>query len=172
MLLSLEGNSEAYRELLQLLCIRLRGFYRKRLGGAAADVEDLVQETLIAIDARRASFDPAQPFTPWAYAMARYKLVDHLRRSRVRAAIPVDDCEELFAPDDTEMAAASRDVEVLLSELPRPVGEAIRMTRLEGFSVEEAATRTGKSTSATKVAIHRGLLRLSQRLMGRTDADE
>jgi RNA polymerase sigma-70 factor, ECF subfamily len=172
MLLSLDGEAAAYRELLQALSIRLRAYYRKRLGAHASDIEDLVQETLIAIDGRRSSYERSQPFTAWAYAIARYKLVDHLRRSRVRAAISVDDCNELFAPDDIESAAASRDVERLLSGLPKPVSEAIRLTRIEGLSVEEAARRTGKTPTATKVSIHRGLLRLSARLMGRNDADD
>ena len=99
MLASLEGDARAYRELLQTVSVRLRAYYRKRLGSDYLDIEDLVQETLIAIHTRRASFDRSQPFTAWAYAMARYKLIDHLRRVRVRAAIPVDDCDELFAAD-------------------------------------------------------------------------
>jgi RNA polymerase sigma-70 factor, ECF subfamily len=172
MLLALDGNSSAYRELLQLLSIRLRAYYRRRLGAHASDIEDLVQETLIAIDRRRSSYERSQPFTAWAYAIARYKLIDHLRRSRVRAAISVDDCEELFAPDDTESVAASRDVERLLSGLPKPVSEAIRLTRIEGLSVDEAARLTGKTPTATKVSIHRGLMRLSARLTGRNDADD
>jgi RNA polymerase sigma-70 factor (ECF subfamily) len=172
MLLSLEGNPQAYRELLQVLSIRLRAYYRRRLGANASDIEDLVQETLIAIDGRRSSYQRSQPFTAWAYAIARYKLIDHLRRSRIRAAISVEDCEELFAPDATEGVAAARDVERLLSGLPKAVSEAIRLTRIEGLSVEEAARRTGKTPTATKVSIHRGLMRLSARLVGRDDADD
>jgi RNA polymerase sigma factor (sigma-70 family) len=172
MLLSLDGDAGAYRELLQVLSTRLRAYYRRRLGSNASDAEDLVQETLIAIHARRSSYDRSQPFTAWAYAMARYKLVDHLRRSRVRAAISVDDCEELFATDETEQAVASRDVERVLSGLPKSVSEAIRLTRIEGLSVEEAAGRMGKTATATKVSIHRGLMRLSSKLAGRNDADD
>lgn len=172
MLASLEGDARAYRELLQTVSGRLRSYYRKRLGAAFPDIEDLVQETLIAIHTRRSSFDRSQPFTAWAYAMARYKLIDHLRRARVRAAISVDDCDELFAIDETEQAAASQDVERLLSGLPEPVSEAIRLTRLQGLSIEEAAARTGKSATATKVSIHRALMRLSAKRRTQSDADE
>jgi RNA polymerase sigma-70 factor (ECF subfamily) len=172
MLASLEGDARAYRDLLQAVSVRLRAYYRKRLGPDYLDIEDLVQETLIAIHTRRATFDRSQPFTAWAYAMARYKLIDHLRRMRVRTAIPVDDCDELFAADETEQAAAAQDVQRLLSGLPEPVGEAIRLTRLEGLSIEEAAARTGKSPTATKVAIHRALLRLTAKRGTQSDADE
>jgi RNA polymerase sigma-70 factor (ECF subfamily) len=171
MLLSLGGDAAAYRTLLSELSRHLRIYYRRRLGNDSADAEDLVQETLMALHTRRASFDRAQPFTAWAYAMARYKLVDHLRRRSVRAAVSVEDCEALFAPDEVEQAAATRDVDLLLSGLPESVREAIRLTRIEGYSVEEAAERTGKSTTATKVSIHRGLLRLAGKLGGGNDAD-
>jgi RNA polymerase sigma-70 factor, ECF subfamily len=172
MLASLEGDARAYRELLQTVSGRLRAYYRKRLGADYLEIEDLVQDTMLAIHTRRSSFDRSQPFTAWAYAMARYKLIDHLRRARVRTAIPVDDCEELFATDETEQAAASRDVERLLSGLPKPVGEAIRLTRIEGLSIEEAAARTGKSPTATKVSIHRALMRLASKRGTQSDADE
>ena len=172
MLLSLAGDATAYRELLLELSVRLRAYYRKRLGGDSSDAEDLVQETLMAIDARRATFDRTRLFMPWAYAMARYKLIDHLRRSRVRASVSVEDCEELFAMDETDQAAAARDVDHLLSRLPRGMREAIRLTRIEGHSIDDAAERTGKTAAATKVSIHRGLLRLSKLRAGKLDADD
>jgi RNA polymerase sigma-70 factor, ECF subfamily len=171
MLLSLGGDAAAYGTLLSELSERLRGYYRKRLGYGCADVEDLVQETLIAIHARRVSFDRSQPFTAWAYAIARYKLVDYLRRTRVRGSISLDDCTELFADDGIEQTSALRDVDRLLAKLPHTVSEAIRLTRIEGHSVEEAAQRTGKSVTATKVSIHRGLLRLAAKLTSKTNAD-
>jgi len=173
MLLSLGGDGMAYRELLLKLSARLRAYYRKRLGAGCSDAEDLVQETLIAIHARRATFDRTQLFTPWAHAMARYKLVDYLRRSRVRASVSMDDCEEFFAMDETEQAAAARDVDSLLSRLPSAMSEAIRLTRIEGRSIDDAAQRTGKSAAATKVSIHRGLRRLAKlRVAGELDADD
>jgi RNA polymerase sigma-70 factor (ECF subfamily) len=172
MLLSLGGDAAAYRTLLAELSARLRAYYHRRLGSHSADAEDLVQETLIAMHERRISFDRAQPVTAWVYAIARYKLIDHLRRRRIRAAVSVDDCAELFAPDEVEQAAASRDVAQLLATLPEATGEAIRLTKIEGLSIEEAAERTGKSATATKVSIHRGLARLTQWRGGKPDADE
>ena len=73
MLAALAGDAAAYRMLLQGLTRHLRGYYAKRLGAAAA--EDAMQETLIAIHAKRATYDPARPFTAWVYGIARYKLV-------------------------------------------------------------------------------------------------
>lgn len=162
MVAGLDGDALAYRLLLVELTGYLRSYYRRRMHGAGADVEDLIQETLIAVHSRRTSYDRSQPFTAWAYAMARYKFIDHLRRRRVRMEIPIEDCEALFAPDEQEQAAAARDVEGLLDALPAAQREAIRLSKLEGLSINEIASRTGRSAAATKVGIHRGLKRLRQ----------
>jgi RNA polymerase sigma-70 factor, ECF subfamily len=45
-----------------------------------------VQEALLAIHTQRHTYDPAEPLTPWVYAIARYKLIDHLRRNRASLA--------------------------------------------------------------------------------------
>lgn len=161
MLRGLAGDAAAQRRLLTELAQLLRMFHRRRLGNDVAEVEDLVQETLIAIHTRRATYDPAQPFTAWAYALARYKLIDHLRRRRIRATVSLDDSAELFGSDASDAQAAAQDVENLLAELPGAQREAIRLTRIEGLSVEEAALRTGQSISSIKVGVHRGLKKLS-----------
>lgn len=174
MLASRGGDAAAYRELLRELAVHLRAYYRRRLADGGSDAEDLVQETLIAVNARRASYDPSQPFTPWAYAMARYKLVDHFRKARVRAAEPIDDHDDLFSSiDEHERTAAAHDVEKLLAPLPPRQRDAIRLTHIEGLSIDEAAQRTGQSAAATKVGIHRGLKRLRALWgAGERDADE
>ena len=165
MLAGLDGDAQAWRKLLQELSVYLRAYYRRRLPQDGADAEDLVQETLIAVNERRESYDVAQPFTPWVFAIARYRLVDHLRRARVRAAASLDGLEDLFGTEDHEQVATEMDVERMLSLLPAKQRDAIRMTRLEGRSIDEAAQLTGQSQSAIKVGIHRGLKRLRAYLM-------
>lgn len=160
MVAGLNGDAPAYRDLLREMTKYLRAYYRRRLIDGSADVEDLVQETLIAVHTRRASYDTSQPFTAWAYAMARYKLVDHLRKARVRAAVPLEDRDDMFAEDVQAQAEAARDVEQLLAVLPPRHQEAIRLTKLDGLSVDEAASRTGQSAAATKVGVHRGIKKL------------
>lgn len=160
MLASLDGDGAAYSDLLRELTKYLRAYCRRRLIDGGADAEDLVQETLMAVHTRRESYDRSKPFTAWVYAMARYKLIDYLRKTRVRAAVPIDELEDLFAANEQGQAEVSRDVEQLLSVLPPRQQEAIRLTKLEGLSIDEAAIRTGQSAAATKVGVHRGMKRL------------
>lgn len=161
MLRGLDGDSSAQHALLSELATLLRNFVGRRLSRNHADVEDLVQETLIAIHTRRHTYDAGQPLTAWVYALARYKLIDHFRRQRVRLTLPLDSVEELFVDDPAIAETAARDVDTLLDGLPAAQGQAIRMTHVEGLSVAEAAARSGMTESALKVSVHRGLKKLS-----------
>ncbi|MEO8307470.1 MAG: sigma-70 family RNA polymerase sigma factor [Pseudomonadota bacterium] len=162
MLRGLDGDADAHRTLLTALAQLLHGYHRRRLGNGAADIEDVVQDTLIAVHERRHTYDRSRPFTVWVYAIAHHKLIDHLRRQRLRVTLALDDFEDLFeAEDDRAARDAGRDVDVLLSQLPPAQSAAIRLTRLEGLSVAEAAAHTGQSESSIKVGVHRGLKKLA-----------
>ena len=164
MVRGLAGDAAAYAALLAELARLLRGFFARRLGGTHAECDDLVQETLIAIHTRRASYDAGHPFTPWVYAIAKYKFIDHLRRQGTRRHAPLEDAEGLAAEDWVDAATASSDLERLLADLPPKHRAAIRMIKLEGASVADAATETGMSPASVKVSVHRGLQRTMAKL--------
>lgn len=158
----LDGDAAAHEALLRALLPLLRAFYGRRLRGREADIEDLVQETLIAVHQRRASYDRERPFTPWLYAVARHRLIDHMRRRR---EVPVETLEQILVAEGFEEAAAARvDVERLLSSLPPKQARAIRDTHVHGLSVEEAAEGAGIGKSDVKISVHRGLKRLAERI--------
>lgn len=164
MLAALAGDNAAYRALLTELRAHLRSYFRLRLRNEA-DAEDLVQETLAAVHAKRITYDPARPFTVWAHAIARYKLLDHLRRNRIRAAVPIEEADALFSEEDA--TEARLDVGRLLETLPERPRTLIRQVAIEGRSVAETAAATGLSESAVKVGIHRGVRRLALRVQGK-----
>jgi RNA polymerase sigma-70 factor (ECF subfamily) len=168
---ALDGDTRAYQSFLQALGGVLRAFLRKRLRDKPQDVEDLVQEILIAVHNGRHTYLPEQPLTAWMYAIARYKTADFLR-SRYRHEAwtePLDeDAEDLFAASDDEAAHARRDVDQLLSQLPDRHRLPILHVKLQGLSVAETAQLTGLSESAIKVGIHRGLKALAQMIRGVT----
>lgn len=165
------GDETAYRRCLGLLAGRLRGYLRHRLSGLPDEVEDLVQETLLALHLQRGSYDPTLPVSAWAVAIARHKLVDLWRRRGRRDHLhdAIEDVDEQLLVADPDDGGARRDMELLLNELPEAQRQAIVLTKLEGLSVAEAASRTGASSSAIKVQVHRGLKRLAA--MVRRDGD-
>jgi RNA polymerase sigma-70 factor (ECF subfamily) len=170
MLAGLAGEAEPYRRLLDELSGRLRAYYARR-APPGIDAEDLVQETLIAVHTRRATYDAGQPFTAWAYAIARYKLIDALRRGRLHLRAPAEAADALFVPAGADAAMAARDLERVMAELSPRTRDLIRATRIEGLSVREAAERHGITETAAKVAIHRGLKALGGKYGG-SDVEE
>ncbi len=164
MIAALDGDKAAYRELLSGLGPQLRGFFRRRLGDGAADAEDLVQDTLMAIHTKRHTYDRDQPFTPWLWAIARYKLLDHWRRQGVRRTVPLEDAGELFADESAEEGATRRDVSRLLQTLPARQRRLFEAVKLTGFSIREAADREGMSETAAKVSLHRGMKTLEAKV--------
>ena len=161
MLAALAGDQRAYRALLAELRTHLVRYYARRLTNPAA-ADDLVQATLMAIHTRRLTYDPNQPFTAWLHAIARYKLIDHFRRSKLRQTLPLEDDAAIFAADDAGDATARMDVDTL----PDRPAALIRQVKLEGSSIAEAAGRAGMTETAAKVAIHRGLKALAARFTG------
>lgn len=161
----LDGDAAAYTALLAALAILLRSFFARRLRGANDDVEDLVQETLMAVHLRRATYDRDRPFTAWAYAVARYKMIDHFRR--LRAHVSIEGLEEILIAEGFEDAcSANMDVARLLDGISPKQAKAIRDTRLSGLSTAEAAKAGGMSESDVKVSVHRGLKALAAKLAG------
>ncbi len=160
MLAGLAGEAEPYRRLLKELSGILRAYYARR-APPGIDAEDLVQETLIAVHTRRSTYDTGQPFTAWAYAIARYKLIDALRRGRLHLRAPAEEADDMFTPPaaagGADAAMAARDLERVMAGLPQRTRDLIRATRIEGLSIRETAEKHRMTETAVKVAIHRGL---------------
>ena len=168
MVAALEGDGRAYRALLGDLRVRLDGYFGRRLRRGSPEAEDLVQDTLIAIHGRRETFDRTQPLMPWAYAIARYKLIDHHRRSGRRVSVPLEDAAaELSVADESAAVHARSDVEKALAALPERTRLLVRGLKLEELSTAQVAERAGMSEGAVKVAMHRGLKAMAARLGGR-----
>lgn len=166
------GDEGAYRQALELMARRLRAYYRRRLPNLLDDVEDLVQETLLAVHLQRGTYDPTFAVSAWFTAIARHKLVDLWRRRGRR-----EDLHDVYGDEDGDLEGsflaapaedhhASRDLEQLMKALPELQRQAIALTKLEGLSVTEASQRTGISESAIKVQVHRGLKRLADLVKG------
>jgi RNA polymerase sigma-70 factor (ECF subfamily) len=163
LILGLAGDGQAYHAFLQELSAHLRAFLRKRLARLPDEVEDLVQESLLAVHNQRHTYDAGQPLTAWVHAIAKYKLVDLLRRRARRDLLndPLDDEFGLASASDNDAADASRDLGKLLARLPERQRLPIVHMKLEGLSVAETARLTGISESAVKVGVHRGLKALA-----------
>ena len=151
------GHGGAYRRLLGELPEWLTRYFQRRL--PPGDVDDAIQETLLAVHRRRHTYDPQYPLGPWLAATAKNKWGDQLRSPARR---PVDELPDDMAVGDHEASVVSSSVLAsLLDELRPTQAQAILLVKLQGYSIEDASGQTGLSPSAVKMNIHRGLARLT-----------
>lgn len=164
MLSAASGDTAAYRTLLQEFSVALRRFVARRIGTAhAADVEDIVQEILMAVHAQRRRYDGQRAIMPWVFAIARYKLIDHCRREGRRGvSVPVDSVEDLLAAPEADAGAEDQPgLETLLAHLPAKQRTSLDLVKLQAMSVRNAAHASGMSEAAIRVNVHRGIKTLT-----------
>jgi RNA polymerase sigma-70 factor (ECF subfamily) len=166
------GDAESYRRLL----VRVRTMLQKyvensfaRFGlGSRGGQEDVLQDILLAIHLKRHTFDPEQFFLPWLYAVARYKLIDHLRKNKVslRSTVSIDDELENVETLMPLEVGVDLDIETLFESLPEKQKVVLKLVKIEGLSVDEASKRTGFSQSDIKVTVHRAIKSLQNSVKG------
>jgi RNA polymerase sigma-70 factor (ECF subfamily) len=161
------GDSRLYERLLRELASVIAAYVRSRFG-TLFYTEDCVQECLIAIHNARHTYDPTRPFRPWLFAIVRNKTVDLLRRSytsnRVREA-PAD--PHAVAPDPPAELEAGE----ILAGLKPEFRNALTLTKIIGYSINEAAQRSGISETAMKSRVSRAI-RAAELLLREERSDE
>lgn len=156
---SLEGDAATYRAFLTGVSGHLRAYFRRRLSYAPQDVEDLVQETLLAIHLHRHTYDTDKPLLPWVHGVARYKLLDHFRRRGAAApSRPTGETDEAaWGSTDNAADEARLDIARLLAALPQRQRFVLEQVKVAGVPAADVASRLGVTESAIKVSIHRSL---------------
>lgn len=177
MVLAQAGDEAAYADLLGQVAAIARAVIRNRVRTfQATDVEDVVQDVLMAIHMVRATYDPDRPFLPWLMTILQSRLVDRLRKMRriTSNETAVDALPELphLGQDDWN-AGEYGDAEHLRREiggLPATQRRAIEMLKLRELSLKEASAESGLSTGNLKVLVHRAIKTLRSRLVASHDA--
>ena len=161
------GDAVAYARVLTDVARLVRPRVRRRLGRAAQEAEDIVQEVLLAIHAKNATWDETQPLLPWVYAIADHKVVDASRR-RARSArivsdtVSAEDVADFVPQPEPERDTIGLDIERHLAGLSRREREVVQALSIEGGTVAGVAARLGMREGAVRVALHRGLKRLAE----------
>lgn len=162
-----DGDTTAYSRLLSEILPLLRGFVRRKWR-RQQDVEDIVQDILLSLHSVRQTYDPGRPFMPWLMTIAIRRIADAARRVTSRSAneTTVDVMPETFDGQDTKNAQEASDdqeaIRLAMAQLPDGQREAIELTKLQGLSLQEASSRTGKSIASLKVSVHRAVKAMRQ----------
>jgi RNA polymerase sigma-70 factor (ECF subfamily) len=90
-------------------------------------------------------------------------MIDHFRRRRITATVPVDDVADAVWIGEDAGVSARLDLERVLASLPAEQSRLLLDVRVRGESMAGAASRSGITEGAAKVRLHRAMQRLIER---------
>lgn len=163
---SLAGDQRAYAALLRETVRLLRPFLSRRIY-ASTEVDDVLQEILISIHKARHTYDGLRPYKPWMYAIAKFRLQDHLRTHYANQLYGAEDLsawEDILSDDVTETGFSYESISGEVEKLPEKQAMILRLIHQEGYTSKEVAEKMGMNESAVKVAAHRAYKILRERL--------
>jgi len=163
-----DGDRPSYTTLLREIVPHVRSFAHRRLANDA-DAEDAVQDTLLTLHKVRATYDPARPFRPWLFALARRRVADRLaeqyrRRAREIGGEAAEETSDPDAENRVEIGVSARALRTAIAGLPAGQRQAVELMKLREMSLLEASAATGLSVTALKVATHRAVISLRRQL--------
>jgi RNA polymerase sigma-70 factor (ECF subfamily) len=158
------GDERAYGEFLRRAARFLRGFARRKSAQYqyGVDLEDVVQETLLAIHVKRHTWRVEAPLMAWINAIARNKLIDAVRRRGHHVAIGIDEVAETLAQPETDVTS-DHEIGRALETLTPGQRSVVSAVSVDGRSIRETAKSLGMSETAVRVALHRGLTSIARR---------
>lgn len=130
----------------------VRGIAR-RLLGADTELDDVVQDVFIAAFTSVHRLRDPSMLKSWLLGIAVGKVRDKLRkrwRRRWLSFLPYDELPDLPATESAAAPDIAHEVKSLLDQLPPEERLALLLHRLEGFSLEEAATASNMTVSTFK----------------------
>jgi RNA polymerase sigma factor (sigma-70 family) len=161
---AMTGDAGAYRQLLVSLAPHVRAVARSRcrsVGAPDGEVEDIMQEVLLAIHLKRGTWDQSRPIGPWVAAITRNKLIDILRQRGRHIAVPIEDFMDSLQAEDLTPELSTRDIDTLLGHLKPRQREIVRSISLNGSSIRETADRLQMTEGTVRVTLHRALKALA-----------
>lgn len=162
---AIAGDEASYRKVLAALAPIIRSTCRgalTRYGAPLGDLEDVVQETLLAIHLKRHTWQQSEPLAPWVLAIARNKVIDHLRRGGRAVKVPIDDVIDTLKAEVPEQRLDREEVSVMLAALPERQRQIVSAIALDGQAIKDVADRLQMKEGAVRVALHRSLKAMAE----------
>ncbi len=159
-----ERRPEAMALVMEAHGRTLLGYLAQMLGDRAT-AEDVLQQVLLEIWQRAASYDPDRAgLLTWALTIARSRAIDELRRrvpEPVDPALLADRAESTAGvPSEAEQLLEQWRMAGLLERLPRAEANLLRLRFYDGLSQSEIAERTGIAIGTVKSRMVTGLCQL------------
>jgi RNA polymerase sigma-70 factor (ECF subfamily) len=163
-----DGKADAWRSLYDAYAERVWRCCARLIGGNAADVADVVQETFLAAARSAGTYDPNRgPLWVWLWGIARRHVALHFRKQQRRDRLHQAEVwlagrnGELFADraaapaELLESAELATLVRATLTELPADYESLLTAKYLDGDSVETIATQEQSTSTAVRSKLAR-----------------
>lgn len=164
LLAGLAGDEAAYAQFLTQLSPILRRVIGRKI--PLSDVEDVLQEVLISIHKARHTYDGSRPLMPWVMAICSFRVTDYLRKTYQEMRHQNVDIAEY--ENVLEAVTQSPDARESMDEMLSGVGQRERniltLMHGEGYTAKQVGVRLGMRESAVKVAAHRAIKKIRERL--------
>jgi RNA polymerase sigma factor (sigma-70 family) len=161
---AMAGDEGAYRAFLKAVTPSIRAAARRNLaryGLGAADAEDVVQDTLLAIHLKRQTWDQERAIGPWVAAIARNKFIDLMRRRGRSASVPLEDVVANLAAEEASATLETYEVTRMLESLNDKQRKVVRALAIDGASVRQTAQRLNMTEGAIRATLHRAVKTLA-----------
>ena len=128
------------------------------------DTQEVLQATCVKLWEKSGEWDPATQFLPWAFAVARFTVLSHIR-DRMRDRLVFDEDVVLAMADVTETAADQFEdrreaLGACLQKLKQDQRDLLQEHYIAGRTIRELSSAAGRSESAVKMIF----LRLREQL--------
>jgi len=154
----LKGDTQAYALLVEEYKLPIYNL-AYRMTGNSEDADDLTQETFIRAYQYLWRYDTRSKFFTWLYTLALNLIRSHFKKNKYNKS-----SEELSAhllsdknPSPETELIETQEISVCLLRLEYESRALLIMKFHQELSFEEIADVTGKSVSAVKMSIYRGL---------------
>lgn len=162
------ADRAAFAALFRHFAPRVKGYLR-RFGDDGGRVEEVLQETFVAVWTRAATYDPARASAAtWIFTIARNRRIDAFRRERRPEFDPNDPA---FVPepgpegeDRVTARERSESLEAALAELSAEQREVLRLAFFEDSPHEAIAAKLGLPVGTVKSRIRLAYGHLRTRL--------
>ena len=152
-----EGSSTSYDTLLSEVYMFLESYLNSKVYNKS-QIDDVIQEILLAIHNSRHTFDNSKSFMSWMLAIAHYKVSDHLCFQFKQKTQELEESLLDMSTDALSALIENQNTQLLyqaIDELDQKPRQIIKLLKIEGMKVSEVATELNLSESNVKVIAHR-----------------
>lgn len=152
-----QGNETSYQTLLSEVYMFLESYLNSKVYNKS-QVDNVLQEIILAVHNSRHTFDTSKSFMSWLLAITHYKISDHLRIQFKQKTQELEDSIVDTNPQALNALIDNQSLHILhqaINELDEKPKKIITLLKLEGLKISEVAVKLNLSESNVKIIAHR-----------------